>query len=1010
MRHLFTQVSLKSSTERFSTTRFLVLVLTFCTGFTGLVYEVTWHRYLSNLLGSQSQAAAMILAVFLGGLCLGYGIFGRFSKGRSPRVLLRMTGWIEIGIGAFAVIFPSFYAVFWNHIGFVDPSGKAYIFVDLLICIALIGAPTILMGGTLPLLTQGLSKDLKDSASFHAAIYAVNTGGAFVGCLVAGFLLIPYLGLPITMIGTSPINLVAGVLLIFLSAGLDNKSAETSKAAPVLDRAVSHIHLSEARGAMVAFLAGFTSLTLQTILVRLVGLTMGSSEYAFSIVVSVFILMIALGARECTSDSGPRIGLWGNQLLIVLGTFIFYLSVTYWPYSGHVVRTLLASESPNFYIFHLLMLLGVGLILYLPVGGMGRTQPLLFSNVKDNFSDLGGCVGRLYGWNTFGCVIGALIGGFFLLFYLNFDQILRLVLLIMILALILLTPWKAPNTKIKKVFFIFVPIILTFSVYRLEDWKKEWLAMGTFRRKKAEAFSYSGAHAFHERFTSNSKLLAYRDDPNTSVAVIEELPPKGVNLASGTPQVRSIWVNGKSDGSTHGSDLRTTRLLAHLPALFSNAKSSNAAVVGYGTGISVGSLTLYPELLEIHALEISPAVREVSELFDYRNYGASHHPKVKWHVSDAYRVLGSSDKSYAVIVSEPSNPWVAGVERLYTDEFYRIAKKKLAPGGVFAQWFHTYSVSFETFRLVVNTFNLTFPGARIFRVGGDVILLGGHQPLGASELELLVKKFERGEINSELKELGITTIEGLLALELPYPQVLAKNAGIHSLDYPKLSFAAGKDFFIGGQLELDSFFSREENQPWEATYVSSMLLASWLKDRSLELSVIENIAKNGCDTNNFKLPPTGTKSRVCNSSLALLAAKRKTKIDSFTLSNEINAFQKLLEAKEQAGTPIIPAQTTQEGFSAISAFKKYTSPVAKIPVTVLKNYIVPCLDSEQAGIECRVKYIEALCALGLVGDASIEFGNLEELLKHRKESRDLTKLKSLIENARSVLEDARGSA
>ena len=91
----------------FGMIRTTALFITFFTGFTGLVYEVTWHRYLANFIGSQAEAASIILAVFLGGLCVGYLLFGKVSEKGSPRSLVKLCGWIEIGIGVWAILFPN---------------------------------------------------------------------------------------------------------------------------------------------------------------------------------------------------------------------------------------------------------------------------------------------------------------------------------------------------------------------------------------------------------------------------------------------------------------------------------------------------------------------------------------------------------------------------------------------------------------------------------------------------------------------------------------------------------------------------------------------------------------------------------------------------------------------------------------------------------------------------------------------------------------------------------------
>ncbi|MCB0311555.1 MAG: fused MFS/spermidine synthase, partial [Bdellovibrionales bacterium] len=300
-------------------TRSLALIVTLFTGSAGLVYEVTWHRYLANLIGSQARAAAIILAVFLGGLSVGYILFGRFSHNRSPRTLIRMYAWIEILIGAWACLFPLLFNFVWQQVGILNPQGALSIIYDVTLCIVLIAFPTVLMGSTLPLLTQGLARNNRDAASFHARVYALNTAGACLGCLAAGFLLIPVVGLARTLILVSSCNLGAGLLLLYLAPRV---SAERPH--PKVSHHSLQGHLNLWQAAVVAFLAGFYALSLQTILIRLIGLSVGSSEYSFSMVVAVFILLLAVGAWLGAGINRRGIPLWLNQLVVFLGLAALY--------------------------------------------------------------------------------------------------------------------------------------------------------------------------------------------------------------------------------------------------------------------------------------------------------------------------------------------------------------------------------------------------------------------------------------------------------------------------------------------------------------------------------------------------------------------------------------------------------------------------------------------------------------------------------------------------------------
>jgi len=202
-------------------TRAIALLLTFFTGFSGLVYEVSWQKYLATLLGSHSEATAAVLGLYLGGLAAGYAIFGfvarravdRASRAGRASPLLRIYGLAEMGIGVWALAFPLLFGAV-QRISFWMPPGHegASFAFDVFLCMLLIVPPTILMGGTIPILTQALTRGLTDATRLHAFVYAFNTAGAFAGSLAGGFVLIHWLGLDGVLIAMGGVNLFAGAV------------------------------------------------------------------------------------------------------------------------------------------------------------------------------------------------------------------------------------------------------------------------------------------------------------------------------------------------------------------------------------------------------------------------------------------------------------------------------------------------------------------------------------------------------------------------------------------------------------------------------------------------------------------------------------------------------------------------------------------------------------------------------------------------------------------------------
>jgi spermidine synthase len=311
------------------------------------------------------------------------------------------------------------------------------------------------------------------------------------------------------------------------------------------------------------------------------------------------------------------------------------------------------------------------------------------------------------------------------------------------------------------------------------------MGIGTFRNINAGTFSYLGFDSYYSLSAGDPAIIGYDDDPNSTILVSGQKDGQ-----------RGIIVNGKSDGITRGADRITTLMVGHVPALLQSSSSNQAAVIGFGTGITSGALARQDEFTGVHVLEISDAVRKFAPLFDSENGYVSKSPKIKWHHGDAYRYLLSTRTLYGVIASEPSNPWVGGVERLYSQEFYQIARSKLAPGGLFAQWFHRYSISNETLAMVLKTFSSVFPKIYLFETGMDLILIGSDIQLERSNLELLTNRMKRPAIQQDLKDMGITSLNNLLGKEIWIGQQNFSDTPIHTLLHPQLSFAAGRDFFL----------------------------------------------------------------------------------------------------------------------------------------------------------------------------------------------------------------------
>jgi spermidine synthase len=264
--------------------RLIVLFSTFLSGITGLAYQVYWQRYLSFLVGSEAKSIALVVAIFLLGLASGYEFWGRMTeKIESKHRLLKIYAFIELGIGGFAIIFP-YYFEFLKSI--VHSSGSNF-FLDLIITILSIFLPTFLMGGTVPILTSYMPKTEEEVNDAHSKIYGLNSLGAFSGVFMGAFL-IPEFGLTLSITLTGILNLLIG---LFFFVNNEEGKVKKQNSIPFIQNKFGDNWVY-----VLVFVTGMVSLGLEVIMVRALGLAIGMSYIVFPIVLSLFILGLALGS------------------------------------------------------------------------------------------------------------------------------------------------------------------------------------------------------------------------------------------------------------------------------------------------------------------------------------------------------------------------------------------------------------------------------------------------------------------------------------------------------------------------------------------------------------------------------------------------------------------------------------------------------------------------------------------------------------------------------------------
>jgi spermidine synthase len=759
-------------------------------------------------------------------------------RGRPAR-LLYFYAFVEAGIGLYALLFPTLFGVA-QHLSLLVPiNHDAYGFAfDVALSALLIGPPSVMMGGTIPILTLALAGNLENATRVHAWIYGANTIGAFAGALAAGFFLVPLLGLDGVVSLMGCLNLLAAAVF----ARLDVRAG--SVAPDLMARPSAEPVPRFAAWAGVALLAGFSMMSLQTTLNRLGALAFGSSQFTFAMVVAVFVLSIAIGSLAVSAL--PQISrslVVGSQWALVCLLFPLYFAmadVTYW---AHVIRSLFTHSDFAFYAYQLAAFLSMFTVLVVPIGLSGALLPLLFHQLRHEVRDLGSVAGRIYAWNTFGSLLGALLGGYVLLFWLDMHHIYRIAMAGLAAGAAMLTLLvMAPMPRFVAA-LLFLPTL--GAILLLPAWPADQLTAGTFRTRRETPATFLGPSKFFERWLTDD-VIFHDDDPTSTVSVREP---------DGQPENRAIVVNGKSDGALLG-DYVTMTLTALLPALIGE-NHERCFVVGLGTGVTAGALAALDGTREVTVAEISRGVIAANPLFDEGNLGVSQNPKVEILRGDAYRALLRSAGQYDVIVSEPSNPWVVGVEMLYSREFLEAARSRLAPGGVYAQWFHLYESDPEIVELVLRTYASVFPHVSVwFAQAPDLLLLGFDRSERALDVGALEQRFREPDFAAGFARIGIESFPQLLAHELiPLGTLHAvKLEGpLHTLRHPILSDLAARAFFRNRSSWLPTYLS---DQHQEVSARNSLLRRHVGGDRPFPEELFETAVREACRLTNGEVCAT----------------------------------------------------------------------------------------------------------------------------------------------------------
>jgi len=267
----------------------------------------------------------------------------------------------------------------------------------------------------------------------------------------------------------------------------------------------------------------------------------------------------------------------------------------------------------------------------------------------------------------------------------------------------------------------------------------------------------------------------------------------------------SLIVNGQADASDHLLDQFTQTMISAIPAMMV-PNAERALIIGLGSGQTAGHLLHYP-VEEVEVVEISTGVVEASRFFDEINGRPLIDDRLELITQDAKNyLLTRPEKRYDLILSEPSNPWIAGIGGLFTREYFTTLKERLEPGGVAAQWIQVYEISDETLNSVLVTFTEVFPFVSLWGMSTtDLLLVGSAQPI-TWDFEAAEAKFDLPGVKHDLEQLAVDDLFSLLTHQIMSPIRMAEFVvlgGRLNLDnFPFLEYQAPKAFYLNEQASL----------------------------------------------------------------------------------------------------------------------------------------------------------------------------------------------------------------
>ena len=770
-------------------------------GAAGLIYESIWTRYLGLFVGHSAYAQTLVLVIFLGGMSLGALAVGR--RAERVRDPLRWYAGIELAVGVIGLLFHDIFGwttqLAYDSIFPALGPGAMHVIAKWTIAALLILPQSVLLGATFPLMSAGVLRHSPDGAGRKIALlYFANSLGAAGGVLLAGFVFISTAGLPGTLLAAAMANIVvAGAVFV------------AARRMPVRERA---LEATAAEGAtpprrptlvlttelkrlllVVSFGTAVSSFIYEIGWIRMLSLVLGAATHSFELMLSAFILGLAIGAfviRRRAGDEGDSLRRLARvQLamgLLAVATLPIYTRAFAWM-AGFMAAF---SRAPAGYTAFSISRYVICLAVMLPATiCAGMTLPLI-TRLLMRGAQGERALGQVYGVNTLGSIVGVALAALVVLPAIGLKWMIVVGGLIDVgLGVWLLAAREGTalsRATLRRLAPALATAVVVVLVGALTRFDRGVLTSGVFRYGVA-------------RPVNAPTIIYYADGRTATVSVRRIVSGRGISLQTNGKPDASLgpeWFGppGTPTRFTHDA---STQLLLPLVTLAHVPEARVAAVIGQGSGMSSHALLGDPALAKVVTIEIEPEMIRASRAFYPANRRVFDDPRARFAVEDARSYFASQNERYDLILSEPSNPWVAGVSGLFTTEFYAHVRRFMTPRGVFGQWLHVSEIHDGLVLSVVRAVAENFSDYALYTVSNHDILIVATNEGALPRPDWSV--FERAGVAEDLKRVLPLTPPMLDALRVADAATLAplvRGGGGNSDFYPTLDLGAERSRYL----------------------------------------------------------------------------------------------------------------------------------------------------------------------------------------------------------------------